>query len=979
MRWIITAAALLAVAAAAHAQDTPGEGQLIGPEGRAFPLKHTEVRAEVAGPVARVVVRQSFHNPFDEAIEALYVFPLPDRAAVDDFTMEMGTRRIRGEIRRREEARKDYEAAKKAGKTAALLTQERPDVFTQHLANILAGETIVVEIRYVEHLVYEDGGYTLVFPMTVGPRFHPPGAVADAERVPSQPGEYVKPPGRPGHEVTLTVAIDAGVPLHDVTSPSHRISVSESGVDGCTLNLAPSDRIPNKDFVLRWKVAGAAPQAALLTHRSGDEGYFTLIVQPEAQPVESVIVPREMFLVVDCSGSMSGMPLETAKEIVRQTLKTLDPWDTFQILRFSEHASGLAALPLPATPANVQKGLAYIDQLRGSGGTMMIEGIRAALSGERDPDRLRIVHFLTDGFIGNETQILDEVIRGLNGARIFPLGVGASPNRYLIDRLARVGRGAATFVEQGATPKRIAQEVARFVERVRQPTLVDLEIDWQGLPVKDVMPSAVPDLFVGQPVVVHGRFDRSAAGTIRIKGRRGGLPYDQAVAVVLPDREAAHDALPQLWARARIAELVLAQGQGLGCREEITALALQFRLMSAYTAFVAVEEQVVVEGGARKVVRQPLALPEGTEWDGFFADKPFDGTGTNHAIGLGGGGGGAYGGRRGGRRNLRAAGGGGRTQMAVETSLDWLVTHQSPDGRWDADGFAAQGDPSRGPLCDGAATGMSDVETTGLALLAFLGAGHTHREGHYKESVRKGLKWLRSQQDSRGCFALETQPRWRTAHAVAGLAMAEAYGMTKSGVWKGSAQSGIDCVQRLQNPDGSWGGPEDDGLILTAWMVMALKSGVYGGLDGEHAVIEKAYQHVKGRESTSPPKPRDAAAAILIRFFAGSEDPTSSPAIQALVGHLMQHLPTWDPAKVDMTYWQFGTLAMFQVGGASWTAWNKSMKKAIVDPLRRDGNFAGSWDPLGPDAKEGGRIWSTALMELCLEVYYRYRRVFGTR
>jgi hypothetical protein len=272
---------------------------------------------------------------------------------------------------------------------------------------------------------------------------------------------------------------------------------------------------------------------------------------------------------------------------------------------------------------------------------------------------------------------------------------------------------------------------------------------------------------------------------------------------------------------------------------------------------------------------------------------------------------------------------------------------------------------------------MSDVETTGLALLTFLGAGHTHREGNYKESVRNGLKWLRSQQDTLGYFSPDSHPRFYATHGVAALAMAEAYGMTKSGSWKSSAQRGIDCVQKLQRPDGSWGGPGEGDLAATGWMVLALKSGQMAGLDVEATALKRAYEHLKARKPSEPPSRRDSALDILIRIFAGGEEPAKSPAIQAAAAHMMQNLPAWEPGKIDMVYWHFGTLAMYQVGGTSWRTWNSKMKAAIVDHERRDGNFKGSWDPVGSEA--GGRIWSTTLMTLCVEVYYRYRRVFGTR
>ena len=391
-----------------------------------------------------------------------------------------------------------------------------------------------------------------------------------------------------------------------------------------------------------------------------------------------------------------------------------------------------------------------------------------------------------------------------------------------------------------------------------------------------------------------------------------------------------------------------------------------------------------------------------------ISDKPFDGTQTNDAIGLGGGGGGAFGGRRGGKRNLRAAGGGGRTQKAVEEGLEWLKVHQSPDGSWDCDNFMVNGDPARGPLCDGKGIAMYDPGVSGLAILAFLGAGHTHREGSYKNTVRKGLKWLRAQQDSEGCFGPRGDPHFTYNHGIAALAMAEAYGMTKSGIWKGTAQGGINFVMASQNPYKAWRygyRPGENDMSVTGWMIMALKSAKMAALDMNPTSMQWAHDFCKemtdedtgrtgytkrgerpvraeGRLEQFPADESESVTAVgmLTRIFAG-EDPKDSPMLKAGAELIMKRLPVWEPntGKVDMYYWYYATLSMFQMGGSYWTAWNNKMKEAIVNSQRKDGNFAGSWDNVDPWGEDGGRVYSTAVMTMCLEVYYRYRRVFGTR
>lgn len=392
-----------------------------------------------------------------------------------------------------------------------------------------------------------------------------------------------------------------------------------------------------------------------------------------------------------------------------------------------------------------------------------------------------------------------------------------------------------------------------------------------------------------------------------------------------------------------------------------------------------------------------------------LSDKPFDSNNANDAIGLGGGAGGAFGRRRGGRRNLRALGGGGKTQRAVERGLEWLSNHQSKDGRWDCDNFMANGDPKKGPLCDGKGNAMYDVGVSGLALLAFLGAGNTHREGPYKKTVRNGLKWLKSQQDAEGCFGSRGDPHFTYNHGIGALAMAEAYGMTKSGIWKASAQNGINFVMKCQNPYKAWRygeRPGDNDISVSGWMVMALKSAKAGGLDINDTSMQWAHDFCKemtdeetgrtgytkrgerpvraeGRLEQFPAEESESLTGVgmLIRIFAG-EDPKTSAAIKAGAELCSKRLPVWEPktGKVDMYYWYYATLSMFQVGGAEWTAWNNKMKSAIIDSQRMEkDNFAGSWDPVGPWGEDGGRVYSTAVMTLCMEVYYRYGRVFGTK
>jgi Ca-activated chloride channel family protein len=596
---------------------------------RYFPLEHTEVRARIAGSVNRVEVTQVFGNPYAETVEAVYVFPLPHESAVCDYEMRLGERTIRGVIERRDEARRLYEEAKLAGKVAAVLEQERPNIFTQSVANILPGTRVQITLTYLETLPFTSEGYEFVFPMVVGPRFLPagPADIQPAGGLPpvDVPKDDLNPPFLPpavrsGHDIAVSVEIDAGMPLGPLASPTHAIRVERPELEQASVFLEPHDSIPNRDFVLRYGIVGDQPQAAVLTCREAGEGFLTLLLQPQPEVPAAEITPKEMILVVDCSGSMSGEPLAMAKGLIRHALRRLNPRDSFQIIRFSTAASGLAPAPLERSPENVSRALAYVDQLQGSGGTHMLAGIQAALDYPSDPDRLRIVVFLTDGYIGNEAEILAAIRARVRGARLFSFGVGSSVNRYLLAEMAREGRGAAQFVLLGSS---VTEEVARFYERIRSPHVTDIELVWHGTEVRDVYPVQLPDLFDAQPLVVHARAPQAGVGTLEVRGTIAGRLWQRRVSFAVPESDGGNPALATLWARARVADLSrrLREGESPEVANEITELGLRHRLVTQYTSFVAVEESLVVSDGEPRLVRVPVSLPEGVSYEGVFGER----------------------------------------------------------------------------------------------------------------------------------------------------------------------------------------------------------------------------------------------------------------------------------------------------------------------------------------------------------------------
>lgn len=605
-----------------------------------LPLKHTEVTSHISAYIASVEVKQEFFNPYESKIEAVYVFPLPENAAVNGFIMTIGDRHIRGIIREREEANRIYNEAKSQGYVASLLTQERPNIFTQRVANIEPLKQVDVNITYFHTLSYDDGWYEFVFPMVVGPRFNPPapgmtdgvGAVArGAYGASGQSTEvqYLKPHERSGHDIGLTVDINAGgVPIEEIVCTSHQIDINNEYSEQVRIALRETDRIPNKDFVLRYRIAGDQVKTALLTHADSAKGenYFTLmLIPPRDITNDHPRQPMEMIFVIDCSGSMSGEPIKQAKAAIEHALSRLEPHDTFQIIQFSNNASQFGSKPLPATKKNLKKGRDYVRNLRGEGGTYMIEGIKAALDFPHDPERLRFVTFLTDGYIGNEAQILGEIhtriVQHENASRIFSFGVGSSPNRFLTDRMAKLGRGAVAYLSLKDDGAKVMDA---FFSRVSHPVLSDVRIDFGDMNVTDALPAngQIPDLFVGRPVIVTGKFTGTQPGTIKITGRAAGQ-HVQSTINVDPNQPNAHPAIACIWARMHIAELMdqATHSDNAELPQQIKTIALNYNLMSAYTSFVAVDSSTRTAGESGTTVHVAVPVPEGVKYETTVAER----------------------------------------------------------------------------------------------------------------------------------------------------------------------------------------------------------------------------------------------------------------------------------------------------------------------------------------------------------------------
>lgn len=575
-----------------------------------LPLKDTQVDVAISGVIADVNVRQVYENHGTRPLHARYVFPASTRAAVYGMTMTTGNTRIVATIKEREKAKQAFQAAKREGKSASLLEESRPNVFTMNVANVMPGDTISVELKYTELLVPVDGVYEFVYPTVVGPRYS-----SKSEAGASDEDAFVKTPythagDPPKSAFHLSGRLSTGVPIQELASPSHQI-VSHPGAPGRTdFLIADSDQGPNnRDFILRYRLAGQQIGSGLLLYQGKDENFFLLTAQPPRAVAADDVPPREYVFVLDVSGSMNGFPLKTAKQLMRDLAKGLRPSDTFNVVVFAFGSQTFSPSSIPATTLNLENAMDFIGPKMGAGGTELLAAIKRALAIPHQPGFSRTVVLLTDGYIEAEKNVFEYVADHLDEANIFAFGIGTSVNRYLIEGVARAGQGEP-FVVTGSDAA--ADAAVTFRRYIESPVLTGIDVRFAGFDAYDVEPKKIPDLFANRPIVVFGKWRGAVGGTVELAGRTGRGPYRASIAVAQTRPDESHRALRQLWARTRIANLA---DFGIGVPDEdhverITSLGLMYGLLTRYTSFVAVHEIVRnAEGGDD--VDQPNPLPLG--------------------------------------------------------------------------------------------------------------------------------------------------------------------------------------------------------------------------------------------------------------------------------------------------------------------------------------------------------------------------------
>jgi len=578
----------------------------------ALPLKSTDVDVSIAGVIADVTVTQVYANEGENPLEAVYVFPASTRAAVHAMKMTIGERTIRAGIQERKAARKAYEEAKGAGQSASLLEQERPNVFQMNVANIMPGDVISVELKYTELLVPENKVYRFVYPTVVGPRYtgaqggHPPGK----ENWTQNP--YLHEGEAPTSTLDIDVALNAGMPISKAACPSHETDIRFHGRQKAAVSLAESEaRGGNRDFILRYQLAGDGIHSGLMLYEGAAENYFLLMMQPPERVRPQAVPPREYIFVVDVSGSMRGFPLDTSKRLLKNLVSRLRPSDRFNVLLFAGGSSVLAEQSIGATGENIQRALRFIEKQHGGGGTQLLPALERALSLPAEKGLSRTLVVATDGYVHVEKEAFDLIRNRLGEANLFSFGIGSGVNRFLIEGMARAGAGEPFVVTK---PKQAAKTAERFRRMIQTPVLTAIEIDYGRFDAHSVEPPAVPDMFAERPVVVFGKWQGPRRGKIRVSGRTGENRFEQQIDVQGVEPEPSNAALRHLWARKRIA--LLADYNKLAYTDErkaeVTRLGLKYSLLTDYTAFVAIDTRVRNEdGGKTETVKQPLPLPQG--------------------------------------------------------------------------------------------------------------------------------------------------------------------------------------------------------------------------------------------------------------------------------------------------------------------------------------------------------------------------------
>jgi Ca-activated chloride channel homolog len=576
-----------------------------------LPLKSTSAAVNISGVIADVKVTQVYKNEGSHALEAIYVFPASTRAAVYAMKMTIGERTINAKIKKRDEARQEYEEAKQQGKSASLLEQQRPNVFQMNVANIMPGDLIKVEMSYTELLVPTDKVYDFVYPTVVGPRYSNQTASTAPASDKWVQNPYLHEGEAPPYAFDISVNIASGMPIQKLFCTSHKVDVHYHGTSSASIGLEPSEKAGgNRDYILKYQLSGDQVESGLLLYQGEKENFFLLMLQPPKQVTLAQIPGREYIFIVDVSGSMYGFPLELSKKLLKDLIENLRPGDRFNVVLFAGGSTVMSESSVPANAGNIARALKVIDSQHGGGGTELLPALKRALGLPKTEGFSRTIVIATDGYVNVEEEAFDLIRNNLASANMFPFGIGTAVNRHLIEGMAHVGLGEPFVITK---PEDAPAKAAAFRKLIESPVLTRVKVDFGRFDAYDVEPASIPDVLADRPVVVFGKWRGRPEGTITLSGLTGEKPYSDEIRVTSVKPEKTNAPLPYLWARQRI--MLLSDRNLLRQNDariaEVTDLGLRYNLLTAYTSFIAVDSEVRNKDGRTTTVNQLLPLPEG--------------------------------------------------------------------------------------------------------------------------------------------------------------------------------------------------------------------------------------------------------------------------------------------------------------------------------------------------------------------------------
>lgn len=552
-----------------------------------FPLKKTSVNVTIDGIIADTYVVQTYANEGSSPINASYVFPASTRVTIHGMEMQVGNQRVTAVIKEKEEAEEEFETAKSEGKTASMLSEQKANMFTMDVANIMPGDEVRIELHYTELIMPTDGTYQFVFPTVVGPRYVGPVLDDCGNREEWNGMPYLPEGSLLESAYDINVNITSAVPIASLSSSTHDVKIDWKEKNAAQVTLADQkDFAGNRDFVLDYKLNGEAIQTGLLMDSNENENVFMLMIQPPERCTLEEIPPREYIFVLDVSGSMSGFPLDTAKVLIRNLVSNLRETDTFNLILFSGTSYQMSRRSVPATEENIDKAIGLIDEQNGAGGTELYEALDDALRIPETADTSRNIVVISDGYIWGESDVFQLIHENQSDADFFSFGIGYAVNRYLMEGIAKTGQGESFVVMEEEEAAAVAEKFRTYIQ---SPVLTDIQVSFEGFDAYDVEPTALPTLYASKPIVLLGKWHGEAEGTIKVTGKTGNGTFTQEIPVS-EAKSGSNDALGYLWARKRVERLT---DYGISpsnpdVKEEVTQLGLNYHMITPHTSFIAV-------------------------------------------------------------------------------------------------------------------------------------------------------------------------------------------------------------------------------------------------------------------------------------------------------------------------------------------------------------------------------------------------------